>query len=320
MGARSTVEALAEGIVRIAVARMTSAIREISIQRGHDPRDFTLVAFGGAGPMHALALADEIGIPRVLVPRHPGNFSALGLLASDIKHDDVRTRWAHSRARGRARTALRGDGEPRRRASSSWRASPRRAAPAPIARSALSRPGVRAERSRWRATGTRSPRSRRDVPPRSTGDVRPRRSGAAIELVNARLTRLRRRAQARREPLPSARGTLDARSASAGRRGSTAPRTCPVWERERLPRRATSTARPSWRSSARPPWCRRAGAASSTRTATCSGGARAARMIDPITLEVIREALVSTVREMRVTLVRTATRPSSTRARTSPAC
>jgi N-methylhydantoinase A len=92
MGGALSVEALAEGIVRIAVARMTSAIREISIQRGHDPRDFTLVAFGGAGPMHALALADEIGIPRVLVPRHPGNFSALGLLASDIKHDDVRTR------------------------------------------------------------------------------------------------------------------------------------------------------------------------------------------------------------------------------------
>jgi N-methylhydantoinase A len=92
MGGALTVDALAEGIVRIAVARMTSAIREISIQRGHDPRDFTLVAFGGAGPMHALALADEIGIPRVLVPRHPGNFSALGLLASDIKHDEVRTR------------------------------------------------------------------------------------------------------------------------------------------------------------------------------------------------------------------------------------
>ena len=86
------VEALAEGVVTIAVARMTSAIREISIQRGHDPRDFTLIAFGGAGPMHALAMADEIGIPRVLVPRHPGNFSALGLLAADIKHDDVRTR------------------------------------------------------------------------------------------------------------------------------------------------------------------------------------------------------------------------------------
>jgi N-methylhydantoinase A len=92
MGGRLSLPALAEGIITLAVARMTSAIREISIQRGRDPRDFTLVAFGGAGPMHALALADEIGIPRVLVPRHPGNFSALGLLASDIKHDDVRTR------------------------------------------------------------------------------------------------------------------------------------------------------------------------------------------------------------------------------------
>jgi N-methylhydantoinase A len=92
MGDALSVEALAEGIVTLAVARMTSAIREISIQRGHDPRDFTLIAFGGAGPMHALALAEEIGLPRVLVPRHPGNFSALGLLASDIKHDDVRTR------------------------------------------------------------------------------------------------------------------------------------------------------------------------------------------------------------------------------------
>jgi len=99
MGGALTVDALAEGIVRIAVARMTSAIREISIQRGHDPRDFTLVAFGGAGPMHALALADEIGIPRVLVPRHPGNFSALGLLASDVKHDEVRTRVGSLRER-----------------------------------------------------------------------------------------------------------------------------------------------------------------------------------------------------------------------------
>src|SRR5438445_440261 len=83
---------LAEGIIDIAVARMTASIREISIQQGHDPRDFTLIAFGGAGPMHAIPVAEELGIPRVLVPRHPGNFSALGLLVSDVKHDDVRTR------------------------------------------------------------------------------------------------------------------------------------------------------------------------------------------------------------------------------------
>jgi N-methylhydantoinase A len=83
---------LADGIVRIAVARMTSSIREISIARGHDPREFTLVAFGGAGPMHAALIAEELAIPRVLVPEHPGNFSALGLLVSDVKHDDARTR------------------------------------------------------------------------------------------------------------------------------------------------------------------------------------------------------------------------------------
>jgi N-methylhydantoinase A len=84
--------------VRIAVARMTSSIREISIARGHDPREFTLVAFGGAGPMHAALIAEELAIPRVLVPQHPGNFSALGLLVSDVKHDGARTRVGPLRA------------------------------------------------------------------------------------------------------------------------------------------------------------------------------------------------------------------------------
>ena len=86
------VHAAADGVVRIAVARMTSSIREISIARGHDPRELPLVAFGGAGPMHAAMIAEELAIPRVLVPEHPGNFSALGLLVSDVKHDDARTR------------------------------------------------------------------------------------------------------------------------------------------------------------------------------------------------------------------------------------
>lgn len=82
---------MADGIVRIAVARMTSSIREISVQRGWDPRDFVLVAFGGAGPMHATLVADELGVGRILIPRYPGNFSAFGLLTSDLKHDYVRT-------------------------------------------------------------------------------------------------------------------------------------------------------------------------------------------------------------------------------------
>ena len=85
---------LADGIVRIMVARTVSSIREITIQRGHDPRDFELMAFGGAGGMHAIPTAEELGISRIIVPRFPGNFSALGVAASDIKHDVVRTHIA----------------------------------------------------------------------------------------------------------------------------------------------------------------------------------------------------------------------------------
>jgi N-methylhydantoinase A len=89
--------ALAEGIVRIAVARMVSAIKEISIARGHDPRDFVLVAYGGAGPMHAAFVAEELEMPRVIVPPAPGNFSAFGSLISDLRRDYVRTRLIHTR-------------------------------------------------------------------------------------------------------------------------------------------------------------------------------------------------------------------------------
>lgn len=83
---------LADGIVRIAVARMVSAIKQISIANGHDPRDFVLLPFGGAGPMHAAAIADELEIERVLVPVGPGNFAAFGSLISDLRRDFAQTR------------------------------------------------------------------------------------------------------------------------------------------------------------------------------------------------------------------------------------
>ena len=82
---------MADGVVRIAVARMVASIREISMSRGHDPRQCVLMAFGGAGPMHATTVADELGIERVLVPKLPGNFSAWGLLTSEIRHDFAET-------------------------------------------------------------------------------------------------------------------------------------------------------------------------------------------------------------------------------------
>ena len=83
--------AAASGIVEIANANMLAALRLISVQRGFDPRDFVLVAFGGAGPLHANALAHELGLPRVVVPMSPGVTSALGLLVSDVRHDYVQS-------------------------------------------------------------------------------------------------------------------------------------------------------------------------------------------------------------------------------------
>ncbi|MBI4639537.1 MAG: hydantoinase/oxoprolinase family protein, partial [Candidatus Tectomicrobia bacterium] len=82
----------ASGIIEIANAHMIGAIRLVSVQRGYDPRDFVLVAFGGAGPLHANALARELGIPTVLIPPSPGITSALGLLMTDLKHEFVTTR------------------------------------------------------------------------------------------------------------------------------------------------------------------------------------------------------------------------------------
>ena len=78
---------VALGIVEIANAAMVNALRRISVQRGHDPRDFVLVAFGGAGPVHANRLAAELEIPTLLVPMSPGTTSAMGLLVTDLKHD-----------------------------------------------------------------------------------------------------------------------------------------------------------------------------------------------------------------------------------------
>ena len=81
----------AEGIVRIAVARMTGAIKEISVMRGLDPRDFSLLAYGGAGPLHAALIAIELGIRTVIVPPLSGAFSAYGLLLADRRKDRSRT-------------------------------------------------------------------------------------------------------------------------------------------------------------------------------------------------------------------------------------
>ena len=84
-------ERMADGIIRIAVAKMVASIREISVARGHDPRQCALVAFGGAGPMHATQVAEALAIPKVIVPPHAGNLSALGLVSADLRIDLTET-------------------------------------------------------------------------------------------------------------------------------------------------------------------------------------------------------------------------------------
>ena len=88
-GGDDALVALASASLRIAVAKMAGAVREVSVHRGFDPRDFTLFGFGGAGPMHAMAVAEELGISRVLVPRFPGHLSALGQMLADLRRDTV---------------------------------------------------------------------------------------------------------------------------------------------------------------------------------------------------------------------------------------
>lgn len=86
-----SLEHAALGIIAIAEAHMANAIRLVTVERGLDPRDFTLVAFGGAGALHAASLAQALSIRKVLIPPAPGNMSAMGLLCADVRHDLTRT-------------------------------------------------------------------------------------------------------------------------------------------------------------------------------------------------------------------------------------
>ena len=83
--------AAARAIVEIGVAKMSLAVRQVSVEKGYDPRDFAMVASGGAGPLHAVAIARDLRIPTVIIPWFPSHFSAMGMLMADERHDAVRT-------------------------------------------------------------------------------------------------------------------------------------------------------------------------------------------------------------------------------------
>ncbi len=243
LGRSMSVEALAEGVITIAVARMTSAIREISIQRGHDPRDFTLIAFGGAGPMHALALAQEIGIPRVLVPRHPGNFSALGLLASQIKHDDVRTRVGPLRERLDVALELFGEMENAARHQlglEGFTAQEQRVVRSLDLRYQGQAFELNVALGEPSANGLALDTIEAELHRQHLATYGHSSPGAQIELVNARLTAYGVVPRPAGERYRSASESMD--MALAERRAvwfHGAPHDCPVWERERLPEGAT---------------------------------------------------------------------------------
>src|SRR5258708_26137264 len=83
----------ADGILRIATTAMSYAVKGVTTERGLDVGDFALVAYGGAGPLHATQIARELGMKTVIVPRAPGVFSAYGMLFSDLRYDFVRTHF-----------------------------------------------------------------------------------------------------------------------------------------------------------------------------------------------------------------------------------
>ena len=151
----STSSTAAHGIVEIANAAMVNALRLVSVQRGYDPRDFVLVGFGGAGPVHANALARDAEMPTLLIPPSPGIFSAIGLLMTDLKRDAAITvmRAARRRSTRREVESVFAGLEARRARRSSRRegVAADRDRVRPPDRHALRRPELRADDSRRRS-------------------------------------------------------------------------------------------------------------------------------------------------------------------------
>ena len=263
----------ANGIVEIANAAMVNALHLISVQRGYDPRDFLLVGFGGAGPVHANALARDAEMPAVLIPPSPGIFSATGLLTTDLKRDAARTVmrrlaslppdeaetvFAELEAQGAAELEAEGVGRDAiefvrqidmRYVGQSYELT----IPAPVAvhprvGAAAARALPRRARPHLRVRGAGGAGRVREPAP---DDRRPDRQAAAAA------PRARRRARSRRS---GGRSTSPRPAATSTARSTTATRCRPA---------RASAARRSSRSSTRPPCSTRATWSASTPTETC---------------------------------------------------
>ena len=163
----------AEGIVRVANQEMVRALRVVTVERGVDPRRFALLPFGGAGPMHAAAIAAELGIERILCPRAGGVLSALGLCASERRRDTARTVMLSGEELTAERIAARGRGAGRPATATTW--------PAPSPRSST-RCATAA-----RPSSCRSPARSTPTPPTSpSASTPPTRSATATATPRAR--------------------------------------------------------------------------------------------------------------------------------------
>ena len=204
--------AAAQAIVDIAVNKMSLAVREVSVAKGYDPRDFALVASGGAGPLHVCAIARELYIPTVIVPLFPSHFSALGMLLADERHDFTRTVYSDLASVDFGKLVAVHDemvkdakGEPAPRQE--------RGVPDP-SRPALHGPGVHAAGAGRRSSSSRRATARPSAP-RSTSCTSMRYAHHSpeepVEMVNIRLGAIGKRPKLSFPSLASA-----ARAAPAG--------------------------------------------------------------------------------------------------------
>ena len=295
-------EALASGIVRIAVGRMVSAIKQISIANGYDPRDFTLLPYGGAGPMHAAAIADELEMTRVLIPVGPGNFAAFGSLISDLRRDYARTATTPSVEAGAAviETLFRDIETQARDDLLAEGVEPARIVLKPFGRHALCRPVLGTRRrtavpSRPPSKPCRPPSPRSMTAASVTAGVAPWRSSPTASPPWAAWTN--RNCRPGPPAVRPAKPLLEARDVwfDGGFRST------PILDRARLRAGETITGpavlEESGSTTLVPPgW--------SLRVLRYGDLLMEKVRMNPITLEVICESLIAIVREMRATIIR----------------
>ena len=234
----------AQGILSVVTANMARAIRVISVQRGHDPRDYTLMAFGGAGPLHAARLARELEIGRVLVPRNPGILCAMGLLLTDLRADFAATRLVALRTRPSAPIVAEAFAGLAERAEALVRAGGHRAADRRGSRA----PSTCATTARTTSSPSRCPTARsrrRRIEALAAGFAEAHRQrygfvaeGDPVEIVTLRLEAIGAGAQGRAQSRIPKRGRMRRRrSSAAARSGCRRPgisSTTPIYDRERL--------------------------------------------------------------------------------------